>query len=221
MSAPMVTPLLQRSLSVVYRFYDAFLYPTLSDKTTAIDSQLEVSIPKFAWNALRSQDDLTYRFSWMTLTEAPPAGANLDVQVVATAGDYLNLDPFQVTLPLAISNPPKASDFLQDKPLWPAESMRTPAGETAVRGRISNASNVPAAGVKVEMWTGGAPLPPPGTPFTQSAANGCFLYRFPLLAGARGSTVTVNVRLNNGVLLVTPSSLPVVIGQLQIFQLKV
>jgi hypothetical protein len=221
MSAPMVTPLLQRSLSVVYRFYDAFVYPTLSDKTPAIDSQLEVSILKFGWNALRSDDDLTYRFSWMTLTQAPPAGANLDVQVVATAGDYINLDPFQVTLPLAVSSPPKASDFLQEKPLWPAESMRPPVGETAVRGRISNAANVPAGGVKVEMWTGGSPLPPSGTPFTQSAGNGCFIYRFPLLAGARGSIVTVNVRLNNGVLLVTPSSLPVIIGQLQIFQLKV
>jgi hypothetical protein len=221
MSAPMVTPLLKRSVSVVYRFYDAFLYPTLSDRTPAIDAQLEVSIPKFDWNALRSGEDLTYRFSWMTLTQSPPGGLNLDVEVVSTDGVYMNLDPFQVSLPLAVSSPPKASDFLQTKPLWPAESMRPPVGETAVRGRISNAANVPSTGVKVEMWTGGSAVPPPGTPFTQSAANGCFLYRFPLLAGIRGSTVTVNVRLNNGALLVTPSSLPVVIGQLQIFQLKV
>ena len=221
MSAPMVTPLLQRSLSVVYRFYDAFLYPTLSDKTPAIHSPLEISIPKFSWNAFRSDDDLTYRFSWLTLTQSAPAGANLDVEVVATNGDYLNLDPFQVTLPLAVSVPPKSSDFLQTKPLWPAQSMRPPAGETAVRGRIADVANQPVAGVKVEMWTGGTPVPPPGTPFTQSAANGCFLYRFPLLTGTRGSVVTVNVRLNGGVLVVTPTSLPVVIGELQIFQLKV
>jgi hypothetical protein len=54
-STPFVTPALQRTLSAVYRFYDAFLYPTdpsappigsAKDRTSPVSSLLNVSIPE-------------------------------------------------------------------------------------------------------------------------------------------------------------------------------
>ena len=214
----LVSPLLQRTLAAVYRFYDAFLFP-LVDTAPPITSPLEVSIAKFRWNALRA-GDFTYRFSSLTLTGPAFTGVNLPVQVTASAGDYINFEPILLTLPLPISTPPQRSDFLIPKPLWPAFSFRPPAGETAVRGQIQSPSAQPVAGLKIEMWPGAAPVPPPGTPYTLSDANGAFLYRFPLLMGASGSVLPINVRLNGGLLAVTPASLPVVLGQTQIFQLQ-
>jgi len=212
-----VAPLHQRSLSAVYRFYDAFLFP-IDDFTRPIASALEVSIPALRWNALRVEDDFTYRFSAITLTQPAPSGANLGVQVVATNGDYVSLAPILLTLPLALSSPPKRSDFLINQPLWPTVALRPPDSETAVRGQIRSPGALPVAGLKVEMWPGAALTPPAGTPFTRSDANGEFLFRFPLLKGAAGSSAPFHIRLNDGAIGILPASVPIVFGLMQIIQ---
>jgi len=221
MSTPMVSPLLNRTLSAVYRFYDAFLFP-LGESALPIASPLQVSIPKLRWDALRSDDDLTYRFSCSTLTGPPISGLNFDVSVVAAAGDFINFEPISLTLPLPVSTPPLRSDFLIPKPLWPAVSFRPPEGETAIRGQLKSPTSQPVADIKIEMWTGVSPTPPPGTPYTRSDAKGSFLYRLPLLPQppAPAVTVTMHLRLNGGLLAATPASLAVVWGATQIFQIQ-
>jgi hypothetical protein len=217
MSASFTLITFQRSLSVVYRFYDEFFFP-IDNRTPPVRSPLDVSIPALNWSAWPASD-LSYRFSALTLTEPPPSGTNLQVQVVAELGDYVNLQPITVDLPRSVSNPPLASDFLINVPLWPTVALRPPQSETAVRGFITSSSSQPVANLKVEMWMHPAATPPPGTPFTLSDANGAFLFRFPLLKGASGSNVTINVRINNGTIAGTPSSLPIVVGQTQFVQL--
>jgi hypothetical protein len=96
--------------------------------------------------------------------------------------------------------------------------VRPPDGETAVRGSITSPTAQPVAGLTVEMWTGGSPTPPPGTPFTRSNAGGDFLYRFPLLKGTPGAPLSVHIRLNGGGIPVVPAALPVIFGRTQIVQ---
>ena len=74
------------------------------------------------------------------------------------------------------------------------------------------------ANLKVEMWPGASVLPPAGTPFTRSNANGDFLFRFPLLKGTAGSVAPFRIRLNGGGLAVTPASPSMVLGRTQIVQ---
>jgi hypothetical protein len=219
MATPASAPLLRRTLAVVYRFYDAFLFP-INDRTPAIASKLDVTIPRFRWSAFRAENDLTYRFSCLTLTHAAVSGLNLPVEVTSEDGDYVNFEPIQVSLPLPVSTPPLRSDFLIAKPLWPASGLRPPIGETTIRGSISSPTAQPVGGIKVEIWTGAAPVPPPGTPYTLTEGNGAFLYRFPLLTGPRGSIVPMHVRLNSGALAVNPVSLSVALGDTNILQLK-
>jgi hypothetical protein len=215
MSAPFVSPLLQRTLSAVYRFYDAFFFPP-DLNTPQVASPLDVSIPSRRWSALRAESDNTYRFSAPTLTVPPPAGANLVVQVTALTGDYLSLEPIKLSLPLPLSSPPVPSDFLQNTPLWPTPSLRPPDGETAVRGQVKGATAQPVAGLKVEMWTGASPTPPPGTPYNLTDVQGQFVYRLPLLKGAAGSLVTFKIRLNSGAITLSPASVSLVLGVTQI-----
>src|SRR5476649_1321950 len=118
-----VTPILQRSLSVVYRFYDAFFFP-LDDMSPAIDAQLDVTIPALQWSALRVDSDHTYRFSAQTLTQPPPTGINLAVQVAAPNGQYVSLEPILVTLPRPLSVPVQRADFLINQRLWPTTVVR-------------------------------------------------------------------------------------------------
>jgi len=209
-----MSPLLQRTLAAVYRFYDVFHFP-IRDTTPPITSALEVSVPSLSWTAYRAADDFTYRFSALTLNQPAPAGVNLEVQVTALAGDYVSFEPIQLTLPRVLSVPVQRSDFLILTPLWPTSAVRPPEGETAVRGQIQSAA-FPVAGLKVEMWVGGAVAPPPGTPFTISDSNGQFLYRFPVLKGPAGSPASFHIRLNGGAVGVSPASLPLALGATQV-----
>ena len=218
----MTTPvLLQRSLAAVYRFHDVFFEPA-DGRTPLIERPLNVTIPALRWSAFRSPTDLTYRFSWLILTQpipsnrpSPPQPASFAVEVTDPSGDYVNFeDPanMALSLPLPVSAPPRASDFLITKPLWPTAAFRPPSGETAVRGTLSSPTAQSVADLKVEIWLGAAPAPPAGTPFTRTNANGDFLYRLPLLKGSPGNTLMANIRLNGGAVAVTPASLPILIG---------
>ena len=119
-----------------------------------------------------------------------------------------------------MSAPPTRADFLLSQPLWPTVAFRPPPGETVVRGRLASASAQPVDKIKVEMWTGGVAVPPPGTPYTVTNANGDFLFRFPLLKGSPDQVLTVGIRLNGGAIAVAPATLPLVLGQTQIIQFK-
>lgn len=215
MTPAFASPRLQRSLAAVYRFYDAFLYP-IDDDTPAIAAPVDVSIRSLRWSALRSDNDLTYRFSASTLTGPPPSGINLPVEVAASNGDYVSLEPILLSLPRPLSNPPRRSDFLIPTPLWPTPVLRPPVGETALRGIIRSAGAPPVAGLKVRMWLAGGPTPPLGTPYTRSDANGAFLFRFPLAKGATGDSVTVGIQLEDGAVGVSPGSVSVTLGRTQI-----
>jgi hypothetical protein len=218
-STPLVAPLLQRTLLAVYRFYDVFFYP-IQDRTTPVNSPLEVSVPSTGQVALRSDGDFTYRFSAVTLTQPAPVGVDLAVQVVATDGDYASFEPILLTLPLPLSTPPVRGDFLIPTPLWPTVAYRPPSGETAVRGAVRSPTAQPVAGLKVEVWPGASPLPPAGTPYTRTNANGDFLFRFPLLKGTAGTSLTAGIRLEGGAVPVTPSSTSIVLGRTQIIPLQ-
>jgi hypothetical protein len=210
MNGPYVAPLLQRTLWAVYRFYDRFFDPT-DDRTPPVTAPLEVSIPDLCWSAFRA-DDFTYRFS--TLTQTPTFPKPLyDVQVVAPDGDYVNLESIKLPLPKIVSKPPTWDNFLSLVPLWPAVAVRPPIGETAVRGHIKSGTAQPVADLTVEIRPGAAPSPPPGTPYTRSNANGDFLWRFPLLKGASGQTVTIGIQLNGGAIAVAPNSLSIELGR--------
>jgi hypothetical protein len=231
MTTSFVAPQLQRTLSAVYRFYDAFLYSTdplappigsLHDRTPSISSRLDVSIPELQWSALQSSNDYTYRFSALTLTQPLPSGTKLRVQVTAAGGDYVSFEPIILKqLPVPVSTPPARSDFLIPVPLWPTTAFRAPIGETAVWGLLRTNTSQPVADIKVEMWLDPAAAPPGVSPFyTRTNAAGEFLYRFPLLKGAAASSVTAHIRLNDGTVSVSPSSLPIVLGRTQILQFQ-
>jgi len=216
MSAPpFVSPLLQRTLAAVYLFYDAFFFP-IDDNSPPITSPLVVSIPSLRLTAGYSASDSTYRFSALTLTQRPPAGVNLDVEVTSIAGDYTSFEPIKLTLPRPLSSPVKRTDVLIPAPLWPTPATRPPQGETAVRGQIHSAGPLPVSGLKVEIWVGPAPTPPPGTPFTFSDNQGQFLYRFPLHKGPAGAAASFRIRLNNGAVGVSPASLSLQLGATQV-----
>ena len=222
MSAQFVAPLLQRTLAAAYQFYDAFFFP-LDDLTPPITAPLEVSIPSLGWSALRADTDFTYRFSASTLTQPAPSSPSppgFAVQVVAPGGDYVSFESIGLVLPLPLTAPPKRSDFLIPKPLWPTTALRPPDGETAVRGFIRSPTAQAVADLTVEMWLGLAPVPPPGTPFTRSNGSGDFLFRFPRLKGASGQTQTISIRLDGGAVSVSPATLPIVIGQTQIIKFQ-
>jgi len=226
MSAPFVNPRLQRTLAAAYQFYDAFFYP-LDDLTPPVTTPLEVAIPSLGWSALRAENDASYRFSALTLTQqapsntpSPPNPPSYAVQVKAPGGDYVSLEPIALVLPLPQTTPPKRGDFLIPKPLWPTPALRPPAGETAVRGFIRSATAQAVGGLKVEMWLGNAPVPPAGTPFTRSNGAGDFLFRFPRLKGAPGQTQAVSIRLEGGAVAVSPANLLIQYGQTQIIQFQ-
>jgi len=218
MSGPFIAPVMQRTLSAVYRFYDAFYFP-LTDLTPPISTPLEVSIPSLNWQALAA-DDLTYRFSALTLTQPAPSGPNLAVQVTAVRGDYVSFDPILLTLPLPLSTPPTRADFLIPTTLWPTVALRPLGGETAVRGAIMSPTSQMVANLKVEMWFGGGATPPPGTPFTLSNANGDFLFRFPLFKGTPGQIAPAAIRLAGGAVPVAPASSPITVGMTQIIKFQ-
>ncbi len=221
MNAPLNSPIFQRSLSAVFTFYDAFLYPPGSsqppDPTPLVGSPLGVSIPSLQWQAAAA-DDGSYRFSALTLTQPAPGGANLAVQVDAPLGDYLSFDPITITLPLPISSPPLRSDFLIPTKLWPTVAFRPPSGETAVRGIIASPTAQPVSNLKIEMWLGAGPAP--GSPYTFTNLNGEFLFRFPLFQSASGQTTQANIQINSGAIPVLPAAPTVLIGATQILQFQ-
>jgi hypothetical protein len=218
MSGPFVAPQVQRTLSAVYRFYDVFQFP-IGDLTPPVASPLDVSIPSLQWRAWRAAD-LTYRFSALTTTRPAPGGVDLAVQVTALNRDYVSFEPILLTLPRPLSTPPRRADFLIAQQLWPTTALRPRNGETGVRGVIRSGSAQPVADLKIVMWVGGAALPPPGTPFTRSDENGDFLFRFPLLKGVPGQTVSAAIQLSDGAVPVSPAAMPVVLGQTRIIEFQ-
>ena len=214
MQGTQVAMLGRRTLCAVYRFYDAFMLP-LDDRTPPLSTPLQVDIPSLGWTALRVEDDQTYRFSASTLRQPAPTGVNLAVRVHAPRGDYASFDPILLSLPLPLSAPPLRSDVLIPLPLWPTPALRPPPNETSVRGQVRSATAQPVGGLRVEMWAGAAAVPPPGTPFTQTDASGGFLVRFPLLKSPSGQALPMRIRLNNGLVPVSPASLSLQTGQPQ------
>jgi hypothetical protein len=218
-NAPYTAPLLQRTLAATYQFYDAFLFP-VGERTPPVTAPLEVSIPSFKWSAFRG-DDFTYRFSALTLRQAAPSGAGLAVEVVAPGGDYVNFEPILLSLPLPLSSPPKRSDFLIVRPLWPTTALRPPGGETVVRGFVRSPTAQPIADLKVEMWLGAGATPPPGTPYTRSNVNGDFLFRFPLLKRPPpGTTTAIKIQLAGGTIPISPASTSIAFGETQIIRFQ-
>jgi hypothetical protein len=206
---------LRRSLAAVYRFYDAFLFP-IDELTPPIASPLDVSIPALDWKALPVPDDATYRFSAMTLGMPPPSGIDLEVAVAARDGDYVSLEQILLSLPLAVATPPRRSDYLIVRPLWPTVALRPPAGETAVRGILRSVSAQPVSGIKVEMWLGGGATPPPGTPYTRTDDSGEFLARFPKVKGRSASPLAAGIRLDDGAIPIVPAAPTLRLGSTQI-----
>jgi hypothetical protein len=158
----------------------------------------------------------------LTLTQPAPTGTNFVVEVTAPAGDYVSFEPILLKkLPVTISSPPARADFMNAVPLWPTTAVRLAIGETAVRGVLASLTAQPVADLKVEMWLDPAVAPPGVSPFyTRTNANGDFLYCFPLLKGAAGSSVPVKIRLNDGTVTVVPSSLSIVLGRTQILHFQ-
>lgn len=215
MSPPTLAPLFQRTLSAVYRFYDAFFFP-IDERTPPILSPLQVSVPALDWAAWGSAEDSTYRFSAATLGKPAPSGVNLEVAARSSGGDYLSHEPILLTLPLPVSTPPRRSEFLIVAPLWPTAALRPPQGETALRGHLLSATAQPVADLKVEAWAGPSPVPPAGTPYTRTDRNGDFLIRFPQMKGHRGIGLMFQIRLSDGAVPVSPASPTLLLGQTQV-----
>jgi hypothetical protein len=176
MSAPTVSASpATRVLACAVTFRDIFHVP-FDDTTPLVRARIDVTIPSRRWSAWHSERDATWRFS--VSGEPVPPGA-FDVQVDVRDGTYAHYEPFQLTLPVTPSSPPKASDFLVVKPLWPTRQFRVPRGETAVIGQLFASPPLSTAGLRIRMYPTGAL--PPVAPYTYSDAQGGFLFRFPRL----------------------------------------
>ena len=215
MTRTLFSPLWQRTLGVVYRFCDISYFP-LVDATPPVRAPLLVTIPSLRWRALAG-DDVTYRFSLPTLTESfagQVPSTPLDVEVESLDGTYHNFEPFQVTLPVPLSSPPRRSDFLFTKPLWPTRKLRLITGETAIAGSIvSSSGSQPIEGLKVVIYGPGGPIA--GGPYMYTDASGDFLFRLPFLQSSTSAPVTVTIAVSDsgGPITVTPPSLTISLGE--------
>jgi hypothetical protein len=206
-----------RVLGAVVTFRDVFYLP-FNDDTPLVRARLDVSIPARKWRASFSENDATYRFS---MAGEPVPTGTFDVQVDVRDDTYAHFEPFQLTLPVTPSAPPRASDFLVVKPLWPTRRFRVPRGETAVVGQLHHPT-LPTAGLRVRMFPAGPP--PPVAPYTYTDAQGGFLFRFPRLDTAvlptppqKVATVELQVEVTDGgaPVAVTPSTFAVLLGMTQ------
>jgi hypothetical protein len=194
-SALFVSPHVVHRLGIAIRFVDHFT-------ALPIRIPLRVEIESLRWRAFRSEHDATYRF--LRTNEDIPSGT-FTVTAICPTGEYENREPLSVTLPVVVAHPPPvlANDYLVQSPLWPSRRMRPQAGETVVMGRLLHAGpppQAPAPDMRVRLFT--PALPPPGTPYAYTNANGEFVYRFPglrmsLSGGVLIDTVTLNIAVRN------------------------
>jgi len=153
-----------------------------------------VGMPNTPWKAVRGGSDGTYRFLVTNKTVAPVG--NIGVSVSAPGGEYVDFEPFAVTLPrLLVAHPPTPdrSDFLVDHNLWPTRVLNLPAGETAIVGRVASGGVNPIAGLRIRIWPSGSPMP--ATPYTYTGAVGEFVFRLPGLKKVSGGVVSTTASL--------------------------
>lgn len=218
MTGPTVTAApATRLLAAVITFRDVFYLP-FADDTPPVNARIDVSIPSRKWNALFVDRDATWRFS--VAGEPIPTGT-FDVQVDVREGPYAHFEPFQLTLPVTPSSPPKTSDFLVVKPLFPTRRFQVPRGETAIIGQLQHPT-LPTQGLKVRMYPTASP--PSVVPYTYTDAQGGFLFRFPRLDTTviptppqKVAMVDLTVEVSEGgvPVAVSPSTLTVPLGMTQ------
>ncbi|HEY5933088.1 MAG TPA: hypothetical protein VIU61_00550 [Kofleriaceae bacterium] len=201
---------LGHALACALRFEDIFYRP-VEPTTPPVATRLEVTIPALAWTAIRADRDATYRFRF---TPGVDVTGTHDVVVTSLDGIYVNHEPFQITLPRMMSTPPRASDFLIARPLWPTRRFHAPIGETCVIGRITS-PNLPVAALRVQLYRGAAP--PPLGAYTYTDANGEFVFRLLKLAGAIGDVISdVRIAVSDGnPVVVAPDMFSVELGRTQ------
>ena len=190
-------------LAVALRFVDAFT-------ETLVPVALHVSIPTLNWLAVFRPPDGTYRF--VTLRELP--SGPFGVAVTVPGGEYVNWEPFQVSLPCATPTAPpvKAADFLVTRALWPTPRLRLPYGETAVCGRLVGGAGQSVDNLRVTLFESSGPVPA-SAPYARTDRDGRFLFRLPTwkrqFNGSSAVTTAllgIEVRdVSNNVLAVTPS----------------
>lgn len=178
-------PRVVHRLAAALQFVDAFT-------REPIRVPLVVSIPSPPWTARRMPQDATYRF--LTTNAEVPAGL-FGVEVVAPGGEYVAHEPITVRLPRPlVDHPPpaRAEDYRIEAPLWPTLLVRPPAGETAIRGRITRPPGADAGGLRVVLYAAGQLVP--SSPYARTDARGEFLFRLPLLKTSLAGGVVASTR---------------------------
>lgn len=198
---------LQRRLLFAIAFRDVFV-PAAAEVYLRLP--LSVTVPSRGWTGWPGSDG-SWRFSE---TGVAKSTGTVSVSVSAPGGEYVFYDPIEVTLPVPVSGPPRRSDFLVVRPLWPTRKLGIPVGESAVVGVISKAGK-PQAGLRVLLYPDSAPTA--ATVEARTDALGEFVYRFPLARNAApGGTLTLNIRAFAGAaqVPVAPSAFTFVRGTL-------
>lgn len=232
--SPTDTPRCVHRLAVVLQFIDAFTGAIVSAPlSVSIPTPGAVLRPPTPWLARRDSGDSTYRF---IATNADVPTGTFDVAVEAAGGEYVNLEPVTVTLPMVPPGPVpphpaaprRADEYLVQKVLWPTTRLRPPPGETAIRGTIASTGGASVAGLRVIVFTAGDPVP--ASPYTRTDEQGQFLFRLPalqsrLVGGAVVSTASLAVEVRNAadnVLVVVPAGPYVVdVGRVSVLSITI
>lgn len=214
-------PTFTHRLAIAYQFADAFT-------GLLVRSPLVVTIPELRWTAVRSEQDFTYRF--VVTNQDVPTGGPYDVVVTSTAGDYVALDPIDVTLPIVVAHPPpvRRSDYLVTLPLWPTRRFAS-VNETVVIGHVTSLGATPVDQLKVVLDRtptsyGNA------RPFTRTDPHGDFLYRVPESKAWDSAnnvpitqeTLVITITDTNGNNVIpTPTQFPIDVGATQIVRFTI
>ena len=193
-TSQLLHPTITHRLGAVVQFIDHFT-------GLPIRTPLRASIPDQRWDAIRSESDLTYRFI-RTHREIPTG--SFDVVVECPSGEYERIEQVTITLPIVVGHPPPIvrDDYLSRFPLWPTRRLRPEVGETVVTGRVLHTAPplAPAVGMRVRLST--PVIPPAGTAYAYTNAQGEFVYRLPGLrmsisGGIPVTTATLNVEIRD------------------------
>jgi hypothetical protein len=214
-------PVFHHRLGVALQFVDVFT-------GQVVRSPLHVRFPALGLVAHRASDD-TYRLIVPDPPLPPPPPALFDVEV--QGDEYVLFDgPLQVQLPRSSSAPPPPllrGDYLVRVELWPTTRVRTPAGETAVRGQVTRTTaGAVSAGLKVVIHL--AAENPTLVPFARTDERGQFLYRLSRLRGTPGGTPPATASLSVKMfepggtpLAPSPAGLTLDLGRASTFQFSV